>query len=64
MARAPLAPTRKAKARRVTKTKRSSPKQTKTRKKTKSSADEKIELEGIETFVYQKSFKPKPVETS
>ena len=64
MAQAPLAPTRKTKARRGTKAKSSSRKQTKARKKTKSSADEKIELEGIETFVYQKSFKPKPVETS
>ena len=63
MARAPLAPTSKTRAGRGTKAKGSSRKQTKAKKKAKSSADEKIELEGIETFVYQKSFKPKPVET-
>jgi hypothetical protein len=56
-----LAPsTRKVRPRKATKTKKSNSKRPKTRRKAKE--EEKIELEGITTYVYQKSFKPKPTE--
>jgi hypothetical protein len=46
----------------ATKTKKSNTKRPKARKKAKERGEEKIELEGITTYVYQKSFKPKPIE--
>jgi hypothetical protein len=58
-----LAPsTRKVRPQRVTKTKKSKGKRPKSRRKGKEKAEEKIELDGITTYVYQKSFKPKPAE--
>ncbi|MDA4127799.1 MAG: hypothetical protein OK452_11460 [Thaumarchaeota archaeon] len=57
-------PAKKIKPRGAAKTKKPIRKQSKSRKRAKSSAEEKIELEGIETYVYQKSFKPKPAEAS
>jgi hypothetical protein len=59
----PLAPSiRKVRPHRVTKAKKSNSKRPKARRKAKEPAEEKIELEGITTYVYQKSFKPKPAE--
>jgi hypothetical protein len=56
-----MAPSRtKARPRKATKSKKSNRKGSRTRRKAKE--EEKIELEGITTYVYQKSFKPKPVE--
>ncbi|MDA4126868.1 MAG: hypothetical protein OK452_06675 [Thaumarchaeota archaeon] len=57
-------PAKKKRPSRAVKTKKPNRKQSKSRRRAKSSAEEKIELEGIETYVYQKSFKPKPSETS
>ncbi|HEV2138997.1 MAG TPA: hypothetical protein VGR53_09145 [Nitrososphaerales archaeon] len=57
-----MAPSRrKVRHHRVIKTKKSNQKRPKTRRKAKGT-EEKIELEGITTYVYQKSFKPKPAE--
>ncbi|MDA4127567.1 MAG: hypothetical protein OK452_10275 [Thaumarchaeota archaeon] len=59
-----MAPSRrKVRPHRATKTKKSNTKRPKARKKAKGKAEQKIELEGITTYVYQKSFKPKPTES-
>jgi hypothetical protein len=61
LAEVPLAPSaRKVRPHKATKTKKSNSKKPKTRRKGKE--EEKIELDGITTYVYQKSFKPKPID--